>query len=336
MPRITLKQVAEAASVSVQTVSHILNKLPNKPYKQDTRQRVFEMARKLGYRPNAAARSMVTQRTHNVGLIMPVKTDAWFSSVDTYETMMGLNVQLSPRGYVCSIIPVKQLNEPGSESRIFREQVLDGVVVYGAASGEVYERIEKSIDLCIWVDTDIDRPTGCIRRDEKYNSYLATSKLAELGYRKIIWLDYAVHASHYSHDQRYTGFKQAVNDFDLAYDHIACTSPWIGYEPHKLLKKLAPNVAVIATRHQFALSLTHIMRHVNKRPGYDFGLAALETSHECDITWPGLSAVVTDRAQIGELAAQMFLQATGKGQKMPESVCVQGHWHAGETAWGPR
>jgi DNA-binding LacI/PurR family transcriptional regulator len=336
MSRITLKQVAQAASVSVQTVSHILNELPDKPYKPETRRRVFEVAKQLGYRPNAAARSMVTQRTHNVGLIMPVKTDAWFSSVDTYETMMGLNVRLSPRGYVCSVIPVKQLNEPGSESRIFREQVLDGVVVYGAANPEVYERIEKSIDLCIWVDTDMDRPTGCIRRDEKYNSYLAACKLAGLGYRKLIWLDYAVHASHYSHEQRYAGFEQAVREFDLTCDHIACSAPWIGHDPHKLLRKLTPDVAVIANRHQFALSLSHIMRHVNKQPGYDFGLVALEKSHECANTWPGLSAVVTDRAQIGELAARMFLEANGKPRQLPESVCIQGQWHAGETAWGPR
>ncbi|HCD32908.1 MAG TPA: hypothetical protein DER01_10920, partial [Phycisphaerales bacterium] len=321
--------------LSVQSVSHILNNLPDKPYKQDTRDRVFEAAKELGYRPNAAARSMVTKKTHHVGLIMPIKPDAWFSSVDSYETMMGFNSFLCERGYVCSVIPVKQFNEPGSESRIFREQLLDGVVVYGAANREIYERIEKSTDLCLWVDTDINRPTGCIQRDEQFNSYLAVSQLASLGYRKLIWLDYAEHTSHYSHDQRYAGFQKAVRQFDLAYEDIACSKPWLGHDPLKLKNKLAPDVAVITTRHQFALSLTHTMRHINMRPGYDFGLVALEKSHECDITWPGLSAVVTDRSKIGELAAKMFLEAVDNHRKLPDSVCIQGQWHAGETAWGP-
>lgn len=336
MAQITLKEVAANAGVSVQTVSHILNDLPDKPYKQDTRDRVIKVARKLGYRPNAAARSMVMQKTRNVGLIMQARPDAWFNSVDAFEIMLGLNATLAPNGFVCSVIPVVTFDEPGSESRVFREQVLDGVVVCGHASEDVCARIEKSIDLCIWVDTNINRPHGCIRRDEFHNSYLAASRMAELGYRKLIWMDFAVHWNHYSHADRLAGFQQAVREFGLDSDTIACTEPWIGISAERLRKVLNPDVAVIASRDHFAMSLTHLMRHENMRPGYDFGLVALDQSHECSRTWPGLSTVVTDRTRIGEMVARMFLQASGKTHKLPASMSIQGHWHAGETAWGPR
>lgn len=336
MSRITLKQVALEASVSVQTVSHILNDRQDKPYKQDTRDRVLEVAKKLGYRPNAAARSMLTQQTRHIGLVMHTKPDAWFNSIDAYETMLGLNALLSPKGYICAMIPVDSLSKPGSESRIFREQVLDGVVVCGHADTSLYERIEKAIDLCIWVDTDINRPLGCIRRDEKFNAYMAAQKLAELGYRKLIWMDYALHWSHYSHADRLIGFEKALRDYDLQGDTIPCTKPWIGVCPQDIAKKLAPDVAVITSRHHFATSLMQTMLHMNLRPGYDYGIATLDVSHDNQHAWPGLSSVRIDRSRIGLLAGHMFLEALNHKNKLPESVCLRGQWHAGDTAWGPR
>ncbi|MAX25167.1 MAG: hypothetical protein CMJ19_11755 [Phycisphaeraceae bacterium] len=336
MSRITLKQVAAQASVSVQTVSHILNDRPDKPYKQATRDRVLDAARKLGYRPNAAARSMVTQRTRNIGLVMHTNPEAWFNTVDAYEIMLGLNALLSPKGYICSMIPVGSLSKPGSESRIFREQVLDGVVVCGHADHNVYERIEQSVELCIWVDTDINHPQGCIRRDEQHNAYLAAMKLAELGYRKIIWMDYALHWSHYSHRDRQAGLDKAMRDFDLQGDTLPCTQSWIGKSPSTIARKLGPDVAVITSRHQFAHSLVHTLLHENLRPGYDYGLATLDISNDSEHAWPGLCSVQTDRSIIGKLAGHMFLNALENKGKLPDSVCLQGTWHAGDTAWGPR
>ena len=62
-----MADVAQLAGVSHQTVSRVLNEHPN--VRPDTREKVLAAIRQLAYRPNAAARALVTRRTHTVGVI---------------------------------------------------------------------------------------------------------------------------------------------------------------------------------------------------------------------------------------------------------------------------
>lgn len=69
LPRVRLRDVAERAGVSVTTVSFVLNERPGSGISVETRDRVLRVAREMGYRPNAAARSLRTQVTNTIGLI---------------------------------------------------------------------------------------------------------------------------------------------------------------------------------------------------------------------------------------------------------------------------
>lgn len=67
--RVTIKDVAAEAGVSITTVSHVLNDVPGKRVNPNTRTRVRETAARLGYTPNALARSLRTNRSGTIGLI---------------------------------------------------------------------------------------------------------------------------------------------------------------------------------------------------------------------------------------------------------------------------
>ncbi len=67
--RVTIKEVAAAAGVSTTTVSHVLNDVPGKRISSDTRARVFAAADRLGYAPNALARSLRTQRSNTIAIV---------------------------------------------------------------------------------------------------------------------------------------------------------------------------------------------------------------------------------------------------------------------------
>lgn len=75
-PRVTLKQVAEAAGVSLATASYSLNN--GGSVGQETRQRVIAVAESLGYRPNLAAKAMRTGRTGTLGCVLPDLTNPFF------------------------------------------------------------------------------------------------------------------------------------------------------------------------------------------------------------------------------------------------------------------
>lgn len=67
--RVTIKQVAAEAGVSITTVSHVLNNVPGLRVNPATRQRIEEVSARLGYVPNGIAQSLRTQRSNSIGLI---------------------------------------------------------------------------------------------------------------------------------------------------------------------------------------------------------------------------------------------------------------------------
>lgn len=76
---VTIKDVARVAGVSVATVSRVMNASP--AVHEATRHRVLEAARELRFRPNGAARSLITQRTHALGVILPDLYGEFFSEL---------------------------------------------------------------------------------------------------------------------------------------------------------------------------------------------------------------------------------------------------------------
>src|ERR1700674_5182161 len=76
---ITIKDVARAAGASVATVSPVQN--GSDLVKEPTRQRVGEVAERMGYSPNGAARSLITSRTNTLGVLLPDLYGEFFSEV---------------------------------------------------------------------------------------------------------------------------------------------------------------------------------------------------------------------------------------------------------------
>jgi LacI family transcriptional regulator len=76
---VTIRDVARLARVSVATVSRVMN--ASAAVQPDTRQRVLDAARELRFHPNGAARSLITQRTHALGVILPDLYGEFFSEL---------------------------------------------------------------------------------------------------------------------------------------------------------------------------------------------------------------------------------------------------------------
>ncbi len=77
--RVTIADVAQAAGVSSQTVSRAIN--DKSEISPETRQRILEIAHRLGFRPNHIARSLVRQQTTTIGIVIPDITNPFFSEI---------------------------------------------------------------------------------------------------------------------------------------------------------------------------------------------------------------------------------------------------------------
>src|ERR1041384_320129 len=89
----TIQQIAAKSGVSIATVSRALNGSPE--VSEATRERILELARELDYTPSAAARTLVTRRSHVVGVVLsPGLRHPFFQ-----EVLYGLRHRLGAAGF---------------------------------------------------------------------------------------------------------------------------------------------------------------------------------------------------------------------------------------------
>src|SRR5690606_16412833 len=116
---VTIKDIARLAGVSYSTVSKALNDSPL--VKSETRQRIVELAKQLGYEPNHAAKSLVSRRSMTIGVLLPSLERVALSAL-----VSRINDALASRGYevILSILP------PAHAARLFQRLQVDGIVVF--------------------------------------------------------------------------------------------------------------------------------------------------------------------------------------------------------------
>ncbi|WP_082234928.1 LacI family DNA-binding transcriptional regulator [Halobacillus massiliensis] len=116
---VTIKDIAKSAGVSYSTVSKALRDSPL--VKEPTKKKILEIANQLGYRPNAAARSLVSKRSHTIGVVWPTIERVTHSALIT-----GLNKQLEKHSYTTLI----SINEMKSAIDTFNRYQVDAIVAF--------------------------------------------------------------------------------------------------------------------------------------------------------------------------------------------------------------
>jgi DNA-binding LacI/PurR family transcriptional regulator len=335
---VTLRDVALAAGVSIDTVSRVLNGKGKGTWPSAMRRarEIREIAEKLNYRPNAAARAIRSSRTRVVGALVRNNSRDRHIHPVAFETLLGINEGLEAAGYVLAIIRFDDVEfEAAPGSRVFHEHMLDGMIAVDGLPQHVMTRLEKLVPNCVWVNTNVWRDEGCIRRDEVAVGELAAKRMIELGYRRLVQVG-GVKASvpHYSHDARFAGMRKAAQQAGVSLERVQL--PWndisAGDFPIELFD---PAVGLIAEGATWADWLSNTAAGLGKVPAYHFGLASLDESSDTRRHWPGLSRVSFDHYDMGVHAARMMLQRLDSPDAGCPSKLFKGEWIAGNTAWGP-
>lgn len=330
---VTVKAIALRVGLSQPAVSQVLNGTGR--ISAETRERVLKAAEEMGYRPNAAARAIVTRKTRQVGVLVLNNPADPETFPQTYYTILGMNMALESAGYVLCLIRLGDV-EGGIEghSRVFREHVLDGVIVTTNLPDHVSKRIRKLMPSCVWADTNRWTKTCCVRRDEAAVGRRLGEAAAAAGYKRVVFLTEEFNAGgmndHYSHADRRAGLSEACAKHGMGLEVFQHSWFW-SEEFHKAFAaKLRPDVAVIATD-QFRSRMVQQSAALERRLiGVDFGLGCCDNSGDVLSTWPSLTGVRFDRIELGKRAAEMMLSVLEGGEE-PKSVLLPSEWHPGET-----
>jgi len=214
--RVNQQQLARMAHVSRTTVTRALSNDPR--ISQEVARRIRRLARKHGYRPNAAARSIATQRNNCIGVVLCDRglTQANYgrlvAGVEKATRGAGMRLQLS----LCDTTQLADDELPP----IFEEVGVDGVILLGSVSSKLLEQLEHWMMPVVMLGSQqgldgVDQVAGAPRQA----GYIITRHLTALGHRNIGLL--IGPRQRHVHEEYALGFESAMREAGVAPDRIA-------------------------------------------------------------------------------------------------------------------
>ena len=209
MNDLKLEDIAKLAGVSRSTVSRVVNASPN--VGAATRKRVEKIIQNTGYHPNAAARSLASQRTNMIGLVIPRTTSAFFTDPYFPHLTQGVAFACNSHHMTLSLFLVgNQEDENEITPRLLRRGMLDGILLQSGNSDDMLFRrlISSQVPLLVLGRPFEEKSVNYIDVDNISAAKSATSHLIELGYQRIGMITGAIRST--TSIDRETGFRQAM------------------------------------------------------------------------------------------------------------------------------
>ncbi|HWH25572.1 MAG TPA: LacI family DNA-binding transcriptional regulator [Pseudolysinimonas sp.] len=305
-----IRDVARAAGVSHQTVSRVLNDSPN--LRPETRQKVLDVIAAMSYRPNQAARALVTSRSHTIGVLVATRAAAYGVQTILYEIEDAARYA----GYRLAIATSSSDDESVSEALAqLIGQAAEAVVVV-APQSRVFDALARTAPLHIpFVMLDSSRRDAghSISVDQFEGARLATAHLIDLGHRHIVHL--AGPQDWIEAEARMQGFLREVGDHELYVDP-PLLGDWTaesGYRVGRELVKRVDFTAVFCSNDLIALGLLHALREAEVRVPEDVSVVGFDDVPEAAHFSPPLTTIRQDFAEVGRRAIGLLLAELGSG-----------------------
>src|SRR6201991_2656385 len=217
--RVTIKELARVSGVSVGTVSRALNGYAD--VRPETRERIARLARELDYTPAAAARSLVTQRSHVIGVFMetgeghPDLQHPLFNDV-----LGGLKQRVGSDVYDLLLFASERPGNgygPHTYLKRARHHSVDGVALIGLAPDDPeVRRLVRAEIACVGIDMDIEgERTEVVQSDNVAGARAAVDHLHSLGHRRIATITGMLESRPGA--DRLRGYRAAVQAAGLGY-----------------------------------------------------------------------------------------------------------------------
>ncbi len=296
---ISARDVARAAGVSVATVSRTLTR-PD-AVAPATRDKVLATARAMGYRPNAAARSLITGRTGNIGLIVPDLENPFFASVTK-----GVQMRARAAGYAVFIADSDE--DPSLEPDLARNlaKQVDGLVLCSPRTPEpVLAQLATECTLVLVNRRCGDIPSVTVDNREGVRQSLV--HLRALGHRRIAYVGGP--ATSWSNRQRLAAFLELGGaDDDLEVVDLGFFRPYVsgGVAAGDLVIHSGAT-AVLAYNDVVAFGLLERFRQRGVRVPDDISVIGTDNIPVSALTSPALTSVGLPLVDSGRAGVDLLL-----------------------------
>jgi LacI family transcriptional regulator len=306
---VTIYDIAAKLKISSATVSRALKDDPVVNAK--TKKRIFDAANKMGYRTNQFARSLRSQKTHIIGVIVPRLNSYFMSSV-----ISGIEQVANSEGYNIVISQSsEQANKEIANARTMFNNRVDGLLVSLAYDTNNIDHFEpffkKNVPVIFFDRVEAHKNSTNIVIDNRRAAYNATSHLIKEGCKRIVHITATPKRNVYA--DRLAGYKQALADHDIKFKDeyliITSLSQDAGADAAERILALKPFPdGVFVSNDNCAVGCMLAMKKAGIRIPQDIAFAGFNNDPVCTVIEPNLTSVNYSGYQVGEVAARSMIQ----------------------------
>jgi DNA-binding LacI/PurR family transcriptional regulator len=298
-----IRDVARLAGVSYQTVSRVLNEHPS--IRESTKQRVLDVIREIGYRPNQAARALVTSRSRTIG-VLTAQTVNYGPST----SVTAIEHAAREAGYRITITSVASSEYPSIKAALdhLLTQAVEAIVVIAPQVRvlDAIRELEISVPYVTLQNAGLSSEHS-MSVDQVAGARMATRHLIELGHTEIMhisgpqdWIEA---------EARMQGYLEAINERDLR-TRAPILGDWtahFGYYAGLELLRFRDFTALFASNDQMALGFIHACWDSGLNVPGDISVVGFDDIPEAAHFYPPLTTVRQNFAEIGRRAVSLLL-----------------------------
>ncbi|MHA7240959.1 LacI family DNA-binding transcriptional regulator [Arthrobacter sp. TMS1-12-1] len=303
-----IRDVARRAGVSHQTVSRVINGHPS--LRAGTRDRVLAAMEELKFRPNRAARALVTSRSTTIGVLVSKGFE-----YGPAATLQAVDSAAREAGYAVDVAHLDDVDGGSIRSALDRllAHRVDGLVILAPQARTFGEIDRLSITLpFVTVHSARARDDHRLSVDQSGGAVLATRHLLHLGHRRIAHI--AGPDGWFETDARVRGYRSEMEAWGLAPEPLL-SGTWTaesGYRAGLALVEDPGITAVFSSNDQMALGLMHAFREQGRRVPEDLSVVGFDDVPEAAHYCPPLTTVRQDFPELGRRCVARLLGLIGE------------------------
>lgn len=318
---VTIQDVAKAASVSVATVSRVVNNIPL--VSEDTKQRVLSAIEDLGYEPNEVARSLKIRKTNTIGIILDDITRPQHTTISRGATdacwMNGYNVILANTD-------AEQVKEE-SYLKVLLQKQCDGILVISRKITENFaEKLEAAgVPIVLGAISDDKKSFTNVSIDNTKAGYDATKYLYENGHTDVGYIMMS-QDQYMVCEERIVGFNKAIEEFGLNTKEEWCIesagkrfsehNAIDGYEAmEQILNSKQLPTAIFTANDEIALGAIKCIESRGLKVPMDISVLGFNDYWLSEWVKPQITTVAYPMYDVGAVCASLLIKKIKSGSK---------------------
>jgi LacI family transcriptional regulator len=307
--RVTLSDIAEKSNVSLTTVSLVLRNKSGVGIPVETRQRVLETARGLGYRMKVPVE--IRQGVNQIGVVLKAHGDDLPLTNPFIHTSGGYRSSLPERmNLLSATLPVAP-TPPTDLPRFVEEEHVDGLLLVGAFVDQTLDHLlgEKSIPVVLVDAYSESNAYDAVVTENYQGAFQAVSYLIEHGHRHIAIVG-SQHRAYPSIRERRRAYEDALQDHGITETYYA-DCHLIKEEAYTAVTRLLQDnpqlTAVFCVNDDIAMATIRAAHGLGKRLPQDLSIIGFDDFDLAHLTHPPLTTMQVDKINMGRMAVQLLL-----------------------------